>query len=156
MKIIATNKKAHFEYTILDTYEAGIALEGWEVKSARAGNVSLAESFVLVRIEKSSGAMSVILKNAHIAGYPYATITQQNERRDRALLLSSAEIQKIANAVQIKGQTAIITKIYLNNRGLIKAELAVAKGKHTYDKKETIKQRDIERETARTLKNLNK
>ena len=146
MKLITQNKKAFHDYFIEDKTEAGIELEGWEVKSARASNINLADSFVFF----SNG--EAFLKNSHFGQYNAGTVADQQSGRDRKLLLKRAQIDKLVKAVGAKGYTCIVTKIYLNSRGLIKAELALARGKHTYDKKQTLKEKDIKRETERTFK----
>ena len=146
MKIIANNKKAYHDYYIEDTFEAGIELEGWEVKTARAAEVSLLESFVIIK----DG--SAYIKNAHFAPYKDGRVEEQNLRRDRRLLLHAAQIEKLSRGIKIKGYTVVTTKLYFNKSGLLKAEIALAKGKHNYDKKEVLKQKDIARDTERQLK----
>jgi SsrA-binding protein len=143
MKILCDNRKAHFNYFIKDKFDAGIVLEGWEVKSARAGSISLDESFVHLEGDQRTP----ILKNSFIANYTDGDIKSQQTKRNRKLLLHKSEIEKIARAVLIKGNACVVTKIYLNRAGFIKAEIAVATGKHTYDKKQVLKERDIARET---------
>jgi SsrA-binding protein len=147
MKILCDNRKAHFNYFIKDKYEAGIVLEGWEVKSARAGKISLDESFVHLEGEPKQA----IFKNGFIANYEDGDVKNQNPKRNRRLLLHKSELEKIARAVLIKGNSCVVTKIYLNSGGYIKAEIAVATGKHTYDKKQVLKERDIARETKKVL-----
>ena len=150
MKVLADNRKARFDYFIKDKYEAGMSLEGWEVKSARAGNISLAESFV--HYETATGELW--LKNAYFANYKEGDIKTQNTKRNRKLLLNRSEINKIAKAVMIKGNSCVVTKIYLNRGGLVKAEIAVATGRQSYDKKQYIKERDIAKETGKTIINF--
>jgi len=145
MAEVTRNKRAYYDYFIEDKYEAGLSLEGWEVKTARTGNVSLAESFVFIR----DG--SAFLKNAHFAPYEYGVVKNQDSRRDRRLLLRKAELGKILKASAVKGYTLVATKMYFNSRGLLKIEIATAKGKKNFDKKQTIKERDIEREMARDV-----
>ncbi|MDR1917727.1 MAG: SsrA-binding protein SmpB [Christensenellaceae bacterium] len=147
MKILCDNRKARFNYFIKDKWEAGIALEGWEVKSARSGKIGLDESFVHLEGEPKQA----ILKNSFIANYENGDIKAQKTKRNRKLLLHKHEIEKIARAVLIKGNSCVVTKIYLNRAGYIKAEIAVATGKHTYDKKQVLKERDIARETKKML-----
>jgi SsrA-binding protein len=147
MKILSANRKAHFNYFIKDKFEAGIALEGWEVKSARNGKISLDESFVHLEGEPKQA----VLKNSFFANYEDGDIKSQNTKRNRKLLLHKSEIEKIAKAVLIKGNSCVVTKIYLNSGGIIKAEIAVATGKHTYDKKQVLKERDIARETKKIM-----
>ncbi len=147
MKILADNKKARFNYFIKDKFEAGIALEGWEVKSARDSKISLDESFVNFDVNKRE----LFLKNAYIGNYKDGDVNAQNTKRNRKLLLNRSEIEKIAKAILIKGNSCVATKIYLNKAGLVKAEVAVATGKHSYDKKEYIKERDIARELKKSI-----
>ena len=147
MKTIATNRKANFEYFIISTFEAGIVLKGSEVKSIRLGHTNLQDSFIT--FDKNS---ECFIKNMHITNYKDATIDKLDEKRSRKLLLNKQEIKKIMSKVQEKGFTCIPLKVYLKDN-LVKLEIAIAKGKHTYDKKATIAQRDIERDTQRQLKN---
>lgn len=147
MKIIAENRQARFNYFLHDTFEAGLSLQGWEVKSARAGNVTISESFI--QLEITSG--KIWLKNAYFAPYQNGVVAEQEVRRNRQLLLHRAEIAKVAKACTVKGNTCVPLKVYWDNKGLLKISLAVATGKNAVDKKQTIKERDIARETARTL-----
>jgi SsrA-binding protein len=140
VKIITDNKKARFDYFLLDKYEAGIELFGWEVKSARAGAVNLQDSFVFV------DGGEAFLKNAHFSPFEYGDTKTQEVRRSRRLLLKKTEIQKILSGVEKKGNTAVATKMYFNDRGFIKVEVALARGKQNFDKKQTLKERDILRE----------
>jgi SsrA-binding protein len=142
MKIIATNKKAHFEYFLQDFYQAGIVLVGSEVKSIRNGSVSINDSFVHI----SNG--EAYLKNAFIKNYEKSSEFLPDEKRDRKLLLKKKEIIKLSQQVKVKGYSLIPTKIYFN-ASFAKLEFALAKGKKLYDKKQTIKERDI----ARSMKN---
>ncbi len=146
MKIIAVNKSASFEYFIGDKYEAGIVLEGAEVKSLRAGKASLGESFCEVR----SG--EILLKNMHIALYDKSgAFSTRDSRKDRKLLLHRMEIAKIAGKVNEKGFTLVPLKIYFKD-ALVKVEIALCKGKHTYDKKQALKERDLKRAMDREAK----
>lgn len=147
MKLIATNRKANFEYYILSSFEAGIVLKGSEVKSIRLGHISLNDTFIT--FDKHG---ECFIKNMHIANYKDSTIDTLDEKRSRKLLLNRHEIKKIMSKVQEKGFTCIPLKVYLKD-SLVKLEIAIAKGKHTYDKKDTIAKRDIERDTQRQLKN---
>ena len=147
MKIIANNRKANFEYFIVSTFEAGIVLKGSEVKSIRLGHTNLQDSFIT--FDKKS---ECFIKNMHITNYKDSTIDTLDEKRSRKLLLNRHEIKKIMSKVQEKGFTCIPLKVYLKDN-LVKLELAIAKGKHTYDKKDTLAKRDIERDTQRQLKN---
>lgn len=149
MKVITENRQARFEYFIEDVYEAGISLDGGEVKSIREGNVSLKESYC------SFYKGNIFVKNMHIAVYKMAGAYNIKEaKRDRRLLLHKREIRKLANKVSEKGYTVVPLKIYLKG-SLIKVELGLCRGKHTYDKKESLKSRDINRELKRQIKNYN-
>ena len=144
MKIISTNRKAGFEYTLLDKFEAGIVLCGSEVKSLRSNNVSLEDSFVVVR------GTNVLLKNMHIKPYEKSTSFAVDTRRDRKLLLNKREILKLDRETKNDGITIIPTKIYFKNN-LVKIEIAIAKGKKLYDKRETIKRKELLRERSRHI-----
>ena len=147
MKIIATNKSASFEYFIEEKYEAGIVLEGNEIKSLRAGNVNINDSFCFVR----GGEVSV--KNMHIAFYEKSDgFSTKDTRRDRKLLLHNGEIAKIAGKINRQGYTLVPLKLYFKG-SLVKIEIALCKGKHTYDKKKSIAERDIKRSADRDIKN---
>ena len=146
MKLIVNNKKANFEYFLEDFFEAGIVLEGAEVKSLRSGEASLLDTFVFIRNNE------VYLKNMYIKPYKQSTLFTPDERRDRKLLLSKREILKLNRAVKEKNLTIIPTKLYFKDN-LVKVEIATAKGKKLYDKRETIKRREQDREINRKLKN---
>lgn len=146
MKIIATNRKAHYDYFIEETFNAGIVLVGSEVKSLRNKEASLLDSFVFIKDGE------VYLKNFYIKPYEKTTSYAPNERKDRKLLLNKREILKLQRAINEKGFTIIPTKLYFKD-SLVKVEIALAKGKKQYDKRETIKQRETDREIARQLKN---
>ncbi len=147
MKIITTNKSASFEYFIEEKYEAGIVLEGNEIKSVRAGNVNMNDSFCFVR------GNTVSLKNMHVALYDKSDgFSSKDTRRDRKLLLHKSEIAKIAGKINRQGYTLVPLKMYLKD-ALIKVEIALCKGKHTFDKKQAIAQRDIKRAVDRDIKN---
>lgn len=145
IKIIATNRKAYHDYFIEETIEAGIELKGTEVKSVRLGHVNLKDSFA--RVENGE----VFLYNMHISPYEKGNIFNVDPMRDRKLLLHKHEINRLAGYVQQKGYTLIPLKIYLK-RGKIKVELAVAKGKKLYDKREAIAKRDAELEIRKKMK----
>ena len=142
MKIISNNKKAFFEYFVSELVEAGIVLEGCEVKSVRAGNVSLTDSFVVI---KNSEAF---LKNAYIKTYEKTTSFKPDERRDRKLLLNKAEILKFQRLVKEKGYSLVATKIYFKG-GRVKVEVGLAKGKKLYDKRATLKEKQVKRDMER-------
>ena len=140
------NKKARYDYEIFEKYEAGIVLTGNEIKSIRKGSCNLKDSYVIIKDSE------VYILGMHISNYKEGSITNLDETRTRKLLLNKSEINKLQGKVEIKGYTIIPVKLYfVNNRA--KLEIAVAKGKHTYDKKDAIKKRDNERESARELKN---
>ncbi len=147
MKIIATNKSASFEYFIEEKYEAGIVLEGNEIKSVRAGNVNMNDSFCFVR------GNTVSVKNMHIALFDKSdAFSTKDTRRDRKLLLHKSEIAKIAGRINRQGYTLVPLKLYCKD-ALIKMEVALCKGKHTYDKKQTLAERDNKRSVEREIKN---
>lgn len=145
MKIIVNNKKAYFEYFIEDTFEAGIVLVGAEVKSLRKGDASLLDSFVFLRNNE------VYLKNMYIKPYMNNNAFGVEERRDRKLLLNKKEILKLDRSIKEKGLTIVPTKVYFKD-DLVKVEIATAKGKKLYDKRETIKRREQDREVSRQIK----
>ncbi len=150
MKIIALNKSASYEYFIEDKYEAGVVLEGSEVKSLRAGRASLGESFCEIR------GGEVFLKNMHVALYDKSgAFSTRDSRKDRKLLLHREEIAKIVGKVNERGYTLVPLKLYFKE-ALVKVEVALCKGKHTYDKKRSIMERDVKRETDRALKEFNR
>ena len=142
VKVIASNRKAGFEYFLLERFEAGISLQGSEIKSIRAGQVSLAESYV--RLEEHEAW----LVNAHIAPYDPASYANHDPKRERQLLLHKNEIRNLWNAVRQKGVTVVPVKMYFKE-GRAKLEIALAKGKKIYDKREAIAKRDSEREANR-------
>lgn len=147
MKIIATNKSASFEYFIEEKMEAGIVLEGNEIKSVRAGNVNMNDSFCFVR------GNTVSVKNMHIALFDKSdAFSTKDTRRDRKLLLHKSEIAKIAGKINRQGYTLVPLKMYFKD-ALIKMEIALCKGKHTYDKKQAIADRDTKRSVDREIKN---
>ena len=141
-KVVATNRKAGHEFFLLERFEAGIALQGSEIKSIRAGQVSLAEAYVRV------DGHEAWLEDAHIAPYEQAGHFNHEPRRPRRLLLHRREIRQLWDEVRQKGMTIVPTRIYLKN-GRAKLEIAVAKGKKLYDKRQAIAKRDAEREIER-------
>ena len=145
-KVVATNRKARYEYQILERFEAGISLKGTEVKSLRQGRANINEAYGVVRKGE------VFLENAHISAYEQGNRWNLPERRTRKLLLHQREIKKLIGGVTRKGYTIVPLKLYFNERGYAKLEIALAKGKKTYNKKEDIKRRDLERETRREMK----
>ena len=146
MKVITTNKSASFEYFIEEKYEAGIVLEGNEIKSVREGNVNMNDSFCFVR------GNTVSVKNMHIALFDKSdAFSTKDTRRDRKLLLHKSEIAKIAGKINRQGYTLVPLKMYFKD-ALIKMEIALCKGKHTFDKKQSIAERDVKRSMDRELK----
>lgn len=143
---VASNKKAFRDYLLTDKWECGIALSGCEVKSIRGGQVNFKDSFAT--IEKKE----VFLYNLHINPYPQAGYQPQEPDRKRKLLLHKKEILKLIGHVAQKKFVLVPTKIYFNNRGFVKVELALGKGKKQYDKREAIKKREIDRSLKRTLR----
>ena len=139
VKVLATNRKATFEYFLLEKFEAGLALQGSEIKSIRAGQISIQESYV--DIENGEQAWLV---EAHIAPYAQASRFNHEPRRRRRLLLHKKQIRELWNNIRIKGMTVVPTRVYLKN-GRAKIEIALAKGKKAYDKRETIAKRDAAR-----------
>jgi SsrA-binding protein len=145
-KVLATNRKAKFEYFLFDHYEAGLALQGSEIKSVRAGRISLAEAYIRVDEEQAW------LMDAHIAPYDPASYLNHDPRRPRRLLLHKKEIHELWEAVRQKGMTIVPTRVYLKE-GRAKLEIAVARGKKLHDKRQVIAKRDAEREIARQMRN---
>ena len=141
-KVIASNKKARHDYSILETYEAGIALTGTEVKSLRMGRASLVDGFA----QEQNG--EILLHAIHIPEYVQGTWTNHEVRRTRKLLLKRSEIDKILHKVQDSGLTLIPLSLYFSD-GWAKVELAVARGKKSYDKRQDMAERDANREIAR-------
>lgn len=142
VKVVATNKKARFEYFIEETFEAGLALKGTEIKSIRTGQISLQEAYV-----RTDGKQAWLV-GAHVAPYEHASAFQHDPMRERKLLLHKREIKTLWDAVRIKGMTIVPIKVYLK-AGKAKLEIGIARGKKQYDKRESIKERDIARENSR-------
>lgn len=149
IKVIAENKKARFDYEILETYEAGIELLGPEVKSIRDGHISLKESFVTAKDNQ------LWLNNAYVSAYKPAATMNPEPTRARRLLLKRETIDKLIGSAAASGNTIVPTKIYLSH-GLIKIEIALARGRKKYDKRELLKKRQIAKDTASELKNAQK
>jgi SsrA-binding protein len=143
IKIVASNRKASFEYFLLERFEAGISLQGSEIKSIRAGQISLTEAFIDIEFGREAW-----LIEAHIAPYEQANRFNHDPKRRRRLLLHKKEIREMWNEVRQKGVTIIPLKVYLKN-GLAKIEIALAKGKKLHDKRDAISKRDQERESLR-------
>ena len=140
------NKRASFDYELLDTYQAGIVLTGTEIKSIRLGKASLVDTFCFF----NNGELWV--KNMYIAEYFYGTYNNHQARRDRKLLLTKKELQKIQRLSKESGFSVIPTKIYISDKGLAKIIVAVAKGKKVYDKRESIKEREDKPQMDRAFK----
>ena len=149
-KIIANNKKARHDYFIEDTYEAGIALTGTEIKSIRLGHVSIKESFAKIKNEE------VTLYGMNINPYEQGNIHNTDPIRPRKLLLHKREIRKIDGILAQQGLTLIPLKLYLSSKGLAKIELGIAKGKKNYDKRNSIAKRDADRRMQKSIKNFNR
>jgi SsrA-binding protein len=145
-KIVAENRKARFNYEIIDTYEAGLMLMGTEVKSLREGKANIAESYA------SDEDGEIWLINSYLPEYLQANRFNHEPRRRRKLLLSSREIGRLRVGVNREGMTLITLKIYFNDQGRAKLELALAKGKKLHDKRESEKERDWNRQKSRLLK----
>ena len=148
-KVHIKNRRVSFEYFVIDTYMAGIVLTGTEIKSIRDGKASLADSYCTFK----NGELFVL--GMHIAEYALGTYNNHDPKRERKLLLTRRELNKLKTKSNEKGFTIVPTRIYLKN-GLAKLEIALAKGKHNYDKREVEKNKDINRNINKMLKELNK
>lgn len=142
-KIISSNKKAHFDYLLFDKFEAGIALLGTEIKSIRRNGANLKDSYI-----KITDNLEAYLVNCHISPYEFGNIYNHEPRRDRKLLLNKKEILKILNKVKQEKYTIVPTQMYFSSRW-VKLEIALAKGKKLYDKRDSLKKKDIERDLKR-------
>lgn len=145
-KTVAENRRARFDYHIEETFEAGLALQGTEVKALRAGQATIAESYAEVRDN------AVWLINSNVPEYSHGNRLNHEPKRPRKLLLHSREINKVFGAVERKGMTLVPLSIYFNGQGRAKVELALAKGKQAHDKRATIKDRDWKRDKARLMR----
>jgi SsrA-binding protein len=145
-RTVALNKHVSHDYAILEKFEAGLALQGSEVKSIRDGRISLKESYAEVKNGE------VFLVNCHISPYAAANIFNHAPLRDRKLLLHRREIKRLAGKTQERGLTLVPTRVLINDRGKIKLELALARGKREYEKREAIKKRDTDREIRAEIK----
>lgn len=148
VKVIAQNRKANFEYFIEEKYECGIVLEGTEVKSVRGGNISFNDSFA----EITNGELW--LRNFHISEYSYGSVFNHNPSREKKLLVHKEELKKLRRKVEEKGYTLIPLEVYLKS-GIVKIKLGVCRGKKQFDKRESIKERDLNRELHREFKKEN-
>jgi SsrA-binding protein len=140
------NKKAHFEYHILDTYIAGIRLLGTEIKSIREGKANINDSFC------SFFEDGLYIWNMHIAEFSHGSFYNHEAKRDRQLLLTKKELKKLRSKLETKGYTVIPLKLFISDRGFAKVEIALAQGKKDFDKRDSIKDRDIKRELGRQVK----
>jgi len=144
-KTVAENRKARHDYFIEDTYEAGIQLTGTEIKSVREGRIQLKDSYISIRKGEAW------IKGMHISPYKYGNVFNVDPERERKLLLHKYEIQKLYDKVRLKGYTLVPTRVYLKD-GMAKMEVALARGKDLYDKRQTQKLRDAKREMEKALK----
>jgi len=144
--IVIKNKKASHDYEFLDKFIAGIVLSGTEIKSIRQGKATLADSYCFF----NNGEL--FIKGMHISEYWWGNLNNHDPLRERKLLLTSRELRKIERKVKESGLTIIVIKVFINERGLAKAEIAISKGKKEYDKRETLKRKDASREMDRMKK----
>ncbi len=145
VKVVADNRKARHDYFIHETYEAGLVLTGTEIKSIRQGKVQLKDAYVTFI------GSEAFIKGMHIAHYKEGNIFNHDEERERKLLLHKKEIKELAKAVQLKGDTVVPLRVVLN-KGRAKLDIALATGKHLYDKRQSEKDRDAKREIAKAMK----
>jgi len=145
MNIISNNRKSSYLYNFIDKYEAGIQLKGFEVKAIREGNVNIAESYVNIKNNE------IFIVGMHIGEYSHSGYATHEPTRERKLLMHKVEISKIKSKFETKGITIVPLKLYFK-KGKAKLEIALAKGKKKWDKRETIKKRDIDREIKRSMK----
>jgi SsrA-binding protein len=145
-KLIAENRRARFDYFLEETFEAGLMLTGTEVKALRLGRANIAESYA------SAEGREIMLINANFPEYGPANRFNHEPKRPRKLLLHRKEIDKMLGAIQREGRTLIATKLYFNDKGMVKLELALAKGKKLHDKRDTVADRDWKREQGRLMR----
>jgi SsrA-binding protein len=145
-KIDIRNRKASFEYAFIDKYVAGLQLTGTEIKSIREGKSTINDAFCVFTKDE------LFVRNMHIAHYFDGTYNNVEEKRDRKLLLNKNELRKLANKLKDQGLTIVPIRLFINEKGYAKLEIALAKGKKTFDKREDIKTRDVERELKRKFK----
>jgi SsrA-binding protein len=146
IKVIADNRRARFDYEIIDTFEAGVELKGSEVKSLRSGRTNLAESYAAMK------GGELFLVNSNIPEYREANRFNHEPKRPRKLLLHAREIGKLSNGVLREGLTIVPLKMFFNTRGRVKVDIALAKGKKLHDKRDSIKERSWDRERARLMR----
>lgn len=142
------NKKAEFQFFLVDTYTAGLVLTGTEIKSIREGKASINEAYCTFMNNE------LFIKNMHVAEYSYGTYLNHDTRRDRKLLLNSRELNKLDTKVKEKGLTIIPVMLFIDENGRAKIQIALAKGKKTYDKREVLKEKDMKRAVDRDLSNI--
>ncbi len=147
-KIKIKNKKASFEYHLLEKFIAGMVLTGTEIKSIRNGKASIKEAYCI--FEKGE----LYIRNMHISEYDYGTYNNHDPKRDRKLLLTARELKKLESKTAEKGLTIVPTLLFINEKGLAKIEIALAKGKKMYDKRQDIKKKDTKREVDRLIKDV--
>ena len=147
-KVLSTNRKAFYDFMIEEKVEAGIVLVGTEVKALREGRLNLRDSYAAIINEKA------ILHNCHIGTYSHGNQMNHEPLRPRTLLLHKKEIERLQAKVQQKGLTLVPLRLYFNDRGRVKLEIALARGKKTYDRRETIKKREAGREIDRAMKEV--
>ena len=145
-QITIKNKRASFDYELLETFTAGLVLTGTEIKSIRLGKASLVDTFAIVEHGE------VWVKNMYVAEYFFGTYNNHAPRRDRKLLLNRTEIRRLQTAAKDRGFTLVPTRLFINERGLAKLVLAIARGKKEYDKRQSIRERDDRREMDRMFK----
>lgn len=141
------NRRAHYDYEILEKFEAGIKLMGTEIKSIRAGEATINEAYCYINKK-----LELFIKGMHIAEYTQGSHYNHDPLRERKLLLHKRELQKLWNKTREKGFTIIPLKVFINERGFAKVEIALARGKKSFDKRETIKAKDVKREMDRAMK----
>ena len=146
MKTVATNKTAYHNYEILESFEAGVALLGSEVKAVREGRISLKESYAEVR------GGDIVLVKCHISPYEAANIFNHEPLRERRLLLHKREIRKLTGKIKERGFTLVPTKVLFNDRGKVKIEIALVRGRREYEKRDVLKKRDTDREIRAEIK----
>lgn len=142
-KVNIVNRRASFEYFFIETYSAGVALTGTEIKSIRQGKVNFQDAYCLFQDDE------LYVRSLHISPYTEGTHYNHDPLRDRKLLLTKRELRRLAENLKDQGLTIIPVRLFTNERGLVKLDIALAKGKKLYDKRETIKERDVKRETDR-------
>ena len=151
-KVVAFNKRARFDYELIEIIEVGMILMGSEVKSLRVGKASINEAFIGEFKEDDSDHPGLYLLNATISEYPQARNFGHTQKRPRRLLMRKRQMNKFLGSIRKKGMTIVPLRLYFNTKGLAKLEIALAKGKQTHDKRAAIKDRDWGREKARILK----